>query len=87
MEEPGRGKCAPEGGGIGNSEPRVRSIRHKEGKFARKAAVAYAYRHSTGESVVQLAAHAASNRFVSRSGDSARWKMSRQQGDAVGGRG
>lgn len=35
MEETGKGKCAPEGGGIGSSEPRVRSIRHREGKFGR----------------------------------------------------
>lgn len=46
IEEPGRGKCAPEGGGIGSSEPRVRSIRHKEGKFGRWTAVAYVFRHN-----------------------------------------
>jgi hypothetical protein len=78
MEEPGRGKYAPEGGGIGNSEPRVRSIRHKEGKFGRRAAVAYTFRHRKGDIVVQLAAHAASNRFVSCRGESAMRRMSKQ---------
>ena len=32
-------------GGIGSSEPRVRSISHRDGKFARCTAVAYVFRH------------------------------------------